>query len=54
MWSSWASARLFDTVCHDILMGKLRKCELDEQMVRWIEDRLYGRSLEGCDQWYGV
>lgn len=29
MWSSWA----FDTVRHDVLIGKLRKCELDEQMV---------------------
>lgn len=29
-------SQAFDTVCHDILIGKLRKCELDEQTVRWI------------------
>lgn len=48
------SSQAFDTLCLDILIGKLRKCELDEQMVRWIENGLYGRSLEACDQWYRV
>lgn len=47
-------SRTFDTLCLDILIGKLRKCELDEQMVRWIENGLYGRSLEACNQWYRV
>lgn len=39
-------SQALDTVCHDILIDKLRKCELDEQMVRWLENRLYG-SLRG-------
>lgn len=42
MWS-WASARLL-TVFYGILIGKLRRCKLNEQMVRWIENGLYGRS----------
>ena len=34
----------FDTVSHNILLGKLRKCGLDEWSVRWIENRLNGRT----------
>jgi len=34
----------FDTVSHNILVGKLRKCGLDEWMVRWIENWLNGRA----------
>ena len=34
----------FDTVSHNILLGKLRKCRLDEQTVRWIENWLNGRA----------
>lgn len=34
----------FDTVPHDILWGKLRKCRLDRWMVRWIKSWLNGRS----------
>jgi len=42
MLSTPISARLFDTVSHNILLGKLRKCGLDEWMVRWIENWLNG------------
>jgi len=31
-------SKAFDTVSHNILLGKLRKCELDEWSVRWIEN----------------
>ena len=31
-------SKAFDTVSHDILLGKLRKCGLDECSVRWIEN----------------
>jgi len=34
----------FDTVSHNNLLGKLRKCGLDEWMVRWIENWLNGRA----------
>jgi len=34
----------FDTVSHNILLGKLRKCGLDEWPVRWIENWLNGRA----------
>ncbi|GAB0206646.1 mitochondrial enolase superfamily member 1 [Grus japonensis] len=34
----------FDTVSHNILIGKLRKCGLDEQTVRWVENWLNGRA----------
>ena len=34
----------FDTVSHDILLGKLRKCGLDEWSVKWIENWLNGRT----------
>ena len=36
--------KAFDTVSHHILLGKLRKCGLDEQTVRWIENWLNGRT----------
>ena len=29
-------SKAFDTVSHDIFLGKLRKCGLDEWSVRWI------------------
>jgi len=35
----------FDTVSHNILIGKLRKCGLDEWSVRWIENWLHVRAL---------
>jgi len=31
-------SKAFDTVSHNILLGKLRKCGLDERSVRWIEN----------------
>jgi len=36
--------KVFDTVCRTILTGKLRKCGLDEWLVRWIEKCLNGRT----------
>jgi len=36
--------KAFDTVSHNILIGKLRKCGLDEWSVRWIENWLNGRT----------
>jgi len=33
-----------DAVSHNILIGKLRKCGLDEWTVRWIENWLNGRT----------
>ena len=36
--------KAFDTVSHNILIGKLRKCGLDEWTVRWIENWLNGRA----------
>ncbi|PKU43815.1 rna-directed dna polymerase from mobile element jockey- hypothetical protein [Limosa lapponica baueri] len=37
-------SKAFDTVSHNILIGKLRKCRLDERTVRWIENWLSGRA----------
>jgi len=37
-------SKAFDTVSHNILLGKLRKCGLDEWSVRWIENRPRGRA----------
>jgi len=37
-------SKTFDTVSHNILIGKLRKCGLDEWSVRWIENWLNGRT----------
>jgi len=37
-------SKAFDTVSHNILVGKLRKCGLDEWLVRWIENWLSGRT----------
>jgi len=36
--------KAFDTVSHNILLGKLRKCGLDEWSVRWTENWLNGRT----------
>jgi len=43
-------SKAFDMVSHNILLGKLRKCGLDEWSVRWIENWLNGRTQEGCHQ----
>jgi len=37
-------SKAFDTVSHNILLGKLRNCGLDEWSVRWIENWLNGRT----------
>ena len=37
-------SKAFGTVSHNILLGKLRKCRLDEWTVRWIENSLNGRA----------
>jgi len=36
--------KAFDTVSRNILLGKLRKCGLDEWSVKWIENWLNGRN----------
>jgi len=36
-------SKAFDTVSHNILLGKLRKCGLDEWSVTWIENWLSGQ-----------
>jgi len=37
-------SQAFDTVSHNILTGKLRKCGLDTWTVRWTENWLNGRT----------
>ena len=37
-------SKVFDTVSHSILVGKLRKCGIDEWTLRWIENWLTGRA----------
>ena len=37
-------SKAFDTVSHNILVMKLRKCGIDEWTVRWIENWLTGRA----------
>jgi len=37
-------SKAFDTVSHNILLGKLGKCGLDKWSVRWIENWLNGRT----------
>ncbi|XP_064901183.1 uncharacterized protein LOC135577216 [Columba livia] len=37
-------SKAFDTVSHNILIGKVKKCRLDEWTVRWIENWLDGRD----------
>jgi len=37
-------SKAFSTVSHNILLGKLRKCGLDEWTVKWIENWLNGRT----------
>ena len=41
-------SKAFDTVSHYILIGKLRKCGLDERSVQWIGKWLNGRHLVCC------
>jgi len=37
-------SKALDTVFHNILLGKLSKCGLDEWSVRWTENWLNGRT----------
>ncbi|GAB0207177.1 mitochondrial enolase superfamily member 1 [Grus japonensis] len=37
-------SKAFDTISHNILVSKLRKCGLDEWTVRWVENWLNGRA----------
>ena len=37
-------SKAFDIVACNILIGKLKKCRLDEWSVRWIENWLNGRT----------
>ena len=37
-------SKAFDSVSHDILITKLRKCGIDEWTVRWVENWLTGRA----------
>ena len=37
-------SKAFDTVSHNILLGKLRKCGLDKRTVRWMENWLNGKA----------
>jgi len=37
-------SKAFDTVSHNIVLGKLRKCGLDEWTVRWMANCLNGRA----------
>ncbi|GAB0209872.1 mitochondrial enolase superfamily member 1 [Grus japonensis] len=37
-------SKVCDTISHNILIGKLRKCGLDEWTVRWVENWLNGRA----------
>jgi len=37
-------SKAFGTVSHNILLGKLRKCGLDEWSLRWIENWLNDRT----------
>jgi len=36
--------KAFDAASHNVLMGKLRKCGIDEWTVRWIENWPTGRA----------
>ena len=42
-------SKAFSTVSHNILLGKLRKCGLDEWTMRWIENWLNGRAQRISD-----
>ena len=38
-------SKVFNTVSHNILIGKLMSCEMDEWTVRWVVN---WQSSEGC------
>jgi len=37
-------SKAFNTVSHNIFLGKLRKCGLNKWLVKWIENWLNGRT----------
>ena len=37
--------KAFDTVFHNILIDKLRRCGIDEWIMRWTESWVTGRAL---------
>ena len=43
-------SKVIYTVSYNMLVMKLRKCEIDE----WIENWLNWQSSEGCNQWCRV
>ncbi|KAK4822924.1 hypothetical protein QYF61_023424 [Mycteria americana] len=47
-------SKTFDTISHKIVIEKLMKCGLDEQIVRWIENWLDGWAQRVVDQWHEV
>ncbi|GAB0204970.1 mitochondrial enolase superfamily member 1 [Grus japonensis] len=47
-------SKAFDTVSHNILKGKLRKCGLDEWTVGWIDNWPNGRAQERCEKQHRV
>lgn len=50
-----ALKKAYDTVSHNILVIKFRKCGIGEWTVRWIENWLTGRKCsEGCYQQHRV
>jgi len=42
-------SKAFDTVSHNILLGHLRKCGLDEWSVRWIENKTQRVVISGAE-----
>jgi len=37
-------SKVFEMISHNNLIGKLRKCGIDEWTVRWIENQLTSRA----------
>lgn len=37
-------SKVFETVSHKNLRGKLRKCGVDEWTIRWVESQLTGTT----------
>ncbi|KAJ7395248.1 hypothetical protein BTVI_156720 [Pitangus sulphuratus] len=47
-------SKAFDTVFHNILVDKLKKCGLDEWTVGWIGNWVSGRSQRVITLWHSV
>ncbi|KAJ7426166.1 RNA-directed DNA polymerase from mobile element jockey-like protein [Willisornis vidua] len=43
-WMDEGRVVAFNIISHNIFIGKLKKCGLDEWIVRWTENRLNGRT----------